>query len=78
LDGITEAIIQYANPAISAPLNLALWHCRLAHHNVAGVKVLIECNLVTGIKLDVRTLPDFVCKPCLAGKMHANPFFSPK
>jgi len=55
LDGTTQAISQYANPATSVPLDLALWHRRLAHYNVAGVKALIEHKLVTGIKLDVRT-----------------------
>jgi len=74
LDGTTEAITQYANSATSVPLDLALWHHRLAHHNMAGVKALIDCKLVTGIKLDVRTPPNPVCESCLAGKMHANPF----
>ena len=31
-------------------------------------------NLVTGMQLDVKTVPDPICEPCLAGKMHANPF----
>ncbi|KIK81007.1 hypothetical protein PAXRUDRAFT_74377, partial [Paxillus rubicundulus Ve08.2h10] len=26
------------------------------------------------LKLEVKTLPDPVCEPCMAGKMHANPF----
>ena len=38
------------------------------------MKVLIEHNLVTVMQLDVKTVPDPICEPCLAGKMHANPF----
>ncbi|KAI9570900.1 hypothetical protein HD554DRAFT_2203695 [Boletus coccyginus] len=74
LDGTTEAISHYANPATSVPVDLALWYHRLAHHNVAGVKALIERNMVTGLALNVKTPPDPVCDPCLAGKMHANLF----
>ncbi|KAF8837030.1 hypothetical protein BDN67DRAFT_883522, partial [Paxillus ammoniavirescens] len=42
--------------------------------HVAGVKALIENDMVTGLKLEVKTPPDPVCALCLAGKMHANPF----
>ncbi|KAI9568690.1 hypothetical protein HD554DRAFT_1992931, partial [Boletus coccyginus] len=74
LDGTTEAISHYANPGTSVPLDLALWHRRLAHHNVAEVKALIEHNMITGLDLDVKTPPYPVCEPCLAGRMNANPF----
>ncbi|KIM58091.1 hypothetical protein SCLCIDRAFT_59614, partial [Scleroderma citrinum Foug A] len=30
--------------------------------------------LVTGMAIDSKSLPDAICEPCLAGKMHANPF----
>ena len=30
--------------------------------------------MVHGLKLDVKTVPDPVCEPYLAGKMHADPF----
>jgi len=36
--------------------------------------MLYKHDMVTGMKLDLTTLPDPVCEPCLAGKMHANPF----
>jgi hypothetical protein len=29
---------------------------------------------VTGMKLDSKAAPDPICEPCLAGKMHYNPF----
>ena len=49
-------------------------------HNVAFLDDTIEPvteseqNMVTGMKLDTKSLPDPICEPCLAGKMCANPF----
>ena len=76
MDGVTEPITEFANPATTLPLDLSLWHRQLTHHNLTDVKALIERNLVTGMQLDVKTVPDPICEPCLAGKMHANPFQS--
>jgi hypothetical protein len=61
-------------PLFIAPINEHNADHRLAHHNLTDVKALIEWNLVTGMHLDVKTAPDPICEPCLAGKMHANPF----
>ena len=33
-------------------------------------------NLVTGMTFTSSHKPDVVCEPCLAGKMHSNPFLS--
>ncbi|KAG2340567.1 hypothetical protein BDR05DRAFT_866956, partial [Suillus weaverae] len=74
LDGTTSPITEFASPASTCPLDIALWHRRLAHHHIAGVRTLIDHKLVTGLRLDPRASPDPVCEPCLAGKMHANPF----
>jgi transposase InsO family protein len=74
LDSVTEPMTEFANPATTIPLDLSLWHCRLAHHNLVDVKALIERNLVTGMRLDIKTAPDLICEPCLAGKMRAKPF----
>ena len=74
LDSVTEPITKYVSPATTVPLDLALWHHKLAHHNLTDVKALIEHKLITGIKLDVKTMPDPLCEPCLAGQMHADPF----
>ena len=30
--------------------------------------------MVTGMKFSHMSKPDPICEPCLAGKMHANPF----
>ena len=56
------------------PLDLSLWHKRLGHHNYDDIKLMISKNLVDGLVLDSKTSPDPICEPCLAGKMHANPF----
>lgn len=42
LDGETIPVPQSASPAITVPLNLDLWHRRLAHHNLAGVRTLLK------------------------------------
>ena len=36
--------------------------------------MMISKNLVDGLVLNSKTTPDPICEPCLAGKMHANPF----
>ena len=68
------------NPSHSAlisstlPMNYTLWHRRFAHHNHADIKMMIDNKWVDGVKLDSKLAPDPICEPCLAGKMHANPF----
>ena len=56
------------------PMDLDLWHRRLCHHHLAGVKKLLSGNLVTSFRLDSRVDPDPVCDACKAGKMHSDPF----
>ena len=73
LDGITQ-LSESANYTSTLPLDLSLWHKRFIHHNYADVKKMISQNLVTGLKIESEASPDPVCEPCLAGKMHANPF----
>ena len=74
LDGETASLIKFASAATTIPLDLDLWHRKLAHHHLADVKALLHRNLVTGMAIDSKSLPDPICEPCLAGKMHANPF----
>ena len=74
LDGTTVPLEEYASAATTLPLDLDLWHRRLAHHHYEGVKKLLKKKLVTGMTLDSSVAPDPICEPCLAGKMHANPF----
>ena len=74
--GETIPVQQIASLSSSSPLplDLSLWHRRLCHHHLAGVKKLLSGNLVMGFRLDSQADPDPVCEACKAGKMHANPF----
>ena len=74
LDGVTEAVSQYAQLAATVPMDLNLWHRRLAHHNYADVKRLLKNDMVTGMIINSKEQPDPICESCLAGKMHSNPF----
>jgi hypothetical protein len=74
LDGSTVPLAEYASAATTVPLDIDLWHRRLAHHHLAGVRMLLDKGLVTGMKLDLKAAPDPLFEPCLAGKMHSNPF----
>jgi hypothetical protein len=74
INGTTIPISEFANRISILPLDYSLWHRRLAHHNYADVKRMIKDGLVTGVKLQSTSAPDPICEPCLAGKMHANPF----
>ena len=77
LSGSVLPITHFANlSAVSGtlPLDLSLWHRRLAHHHYQGVKSLIFKGLATGIKLDSPSSPDLICELYLSGKMHAHPF----
>jgi hypothetical protein len=60
--------------ASTLPLDLSLWHKQLGHHNYTDIHKMISNELVDGLVLDSTAEPDPICKPCLAGKMHANPF----
>ena len=74
LNGVTEPISEYANIVSTLPLDINLWHRRFAHHNYADIQKMINEELVTGLVLDTKQQPDPICEPCLAGKMHSNPF----
>jgi hypothetical protein len=74
LDGSTVPLAEYASAATTVPLDMNLWHRRLAHHHLTGVRTLLDKGLVTGMKLDLNAAPDPICEPCFTGKMHSNPF----
>ena len=73
LDGHT-IVPQAANATTTLPLNLTLWHNRCSHLNFEDLNAMHSKRHVTGMKLVSKTPPDPICEPCLAGKMHANPF----
>ena len=74
LNGSTVDIIESVQLASTLPLDLSLWHKRLGHHNYSDIRKMISNELVDGLVLDSKAEPDPICEPCLAGKMHANPF----
>jgi hypothetical protein len=74
LDSSTVPLAEYVSAVTTVPLDINLWHRRLAHHHLAGVRMLLDEGLVTGMKLDLNAAPDPICEPCLAGKMHSNTF----
>jgi len=74
LDGVTVDNCEHVYLTSTLPLDLSLWHKRLGHHNYDDIKAMVKKNLVVGLKLDSEVKPDPICEPCLAGKMHANPF----
>ena len=42
LDGETAPLVKFASAAITIPLDLDLWHRRLAHHHLGDVKALLR------------------------------------
>src|SRR6266568_4582288 len=76
LVGDTIPVEEFASlsSATTLPLDWDLWHRRLCHQHLAGIKKLLSGNLVMGFRLDSQASPDPVCEACKAGKMHADPF----
>ena len=44
LDGSTVLLTEYASAATTIPLDIDLWHRRLAHHHLASVRTLLDKN----------------------------------
>ena len=75
LTGTTEVFTEHAHRSISTlPADRNLWHRRFAHHGYDVVNKIVKDELVTGMHINMRTKPDPICEPCLAGKMNAHPF----
>lgn len=75
LVGDTETFTEHAHRLISTlPPDCNLWHRRFAHHRHDVVSKIIKDKLATGMRIDIRTKPEPVCEPCLAGKMNVNSF----
>src|SRR5260221_2308139 len=74
LSGSTELPPESANWVSTLPLSLSLWHRCCCHHNLADITKMQKEGLVQGLAFGPPTKPDIVCEPCLAGKMHSNPF----
>jgi hypothetical protein len=74
VDQSTGQPVHSASVSSTLPMDYTLWHRRFAHHNHADIKMMLDNNWVDGVRLDSKHPPDPICEPCLAGKMHANPF----
>jgi hypothetical protein len=74
LSGSTELLPESTNWVSTLPLTPSLWHRRCCHHNMVDITKMHKDGLVTGMTFASSEKPDIVCEPCLAGKMHSNPF----
>ena len=66
LDGTTDANSESASYISTLPVDISLWHHRLAHHDYNSVKQMISKQLVTGINIKSKQAPDprqNECKP---------------
>jgi len=57
---------------IAAVASLQLWHERLGHVNVAGVKRMIKNKDVDGLKSNYMVVKD-ICEPCMYGNAAKTP-----
>ena len=74
LSGSSKPVSESANWVSTLSLTPSLWHCCCCHHNLADIAKMQKDTLVTGMTFASSHKPDIVCEPCLAGKMHCNPF----
>ncbi len=74
LSGSTGPPAELANWVSTLPLTPSLWHRRCCHHNMVDITKMNKEGLVNGMTFSSSEKPDIVCEPCLAGKMHSNPF----
>ncbi|THH05660.1 hypothetical protein EW145_g4631 [Phellinidium pouzarii] len=70
INGQVVPMTQFSGMVSTCPLDLTLWHQHFAHLNHGNVKKLIQEDLVKGIVVKSKDLPDPICKPCIAGKQH--------
>ncbi|UYV76796.1 K02A2.6-like, partial [Cordylochernes scorpioides] len=54
--------------------NISLWHRRLNHLNEAYMKEIIQRNVVLGVNVKFKNLPE--CEACIMGKLTRQPYHS--
>ena len=59
-------------PGIALVANLSLWHHRLAHVNVSGIKSMASRGVVKGVVLKSDNT-EHICDGCILGKSHRTP-----
>ncbi|UYV80925.1 hypothetical protein LAZ67_19002198 [Cordylochernes scorpioides] len=52
--------------------NISLWHRRLNHLNEAYMKEIIQRNVVLGVNVKFKNLPE--CEACIMGKLTRQPY----
>lgn len=57
-----------ANAATTVPMDLDLWHRRLAHVNYQTLDSIIRLGLVNDLRINSSAKPDPLCTPCISGK----------
>jgi hypothetical protein len=64
-----------AFPAIEDNLKQLIWHCRLGHMGMRGLKQLVDNNVVKDLdKMKVTIDKDHICEACIMGKAHRKSF----
>ena len=64
-----------ASIATTAPVDIQVWHQRLGHTPVEGVRKLAQSGDVVGLPLgDVTLQSESSCEACVQGKAHRLPF----
>ena len=62
------------HPEKALTVSLQTWHHRLAHVNPAGIKQMIDQNVVKGAKISPGTFDVKTCTGCVLGKGHRDSF----
>ena len=68
-----KSTIPITSSQVALNSSLQLWHERLAHVNVSGIKSMVTRGVVKGIEVVPDTIVDDTCVGCVLGKSHRTP-----
>jgi hypothetical protein len=72
---VSEPILETKDfAAVARDGNIQLWHERLGHVNFPTIKKMQSLSLVRGMKLTFGYQDTSICKGCIMGKHHHQPF----
>lgn len=66
-------LVAAARSSLKKPVDLAMWHRRLAHSDIKTIERMCSKNIVDGLDITGRAL-DGLCEDCIYGKMTRRPF----
>ncbi|KDQ07218.1 hypothetical protein BOTBODRAFT_120333 [Botryobasidium botryosum FD-172 SS1] len=66
--------VESAMRAMRAKLDETLWHRRFCHLGIGGINCLRTEKLVNGFNISCSVPFSRICKPCIHGKQHHDPF----